>query len=185
MAPRPTSTGLPRKPRQRSAAATCALAIAAVTTSLALAAGGVPGLEPKLLPPEQAFRFSARALDPQTIEARFDVADGYYLYRDKLRFAVEGGVPALGAPQLPEGKRKHDEFFGDVETYRGPLVVKVPVTGGVAGQPIMFAADSQGCADAGICYPPTTQQVRLALPAQGQGPGPVVEAAPARKGLFN
>ena len=185
MAPRPTSTGLPRKPRQRSAAATCALAIAAVTTSLALAAGGVPGLEPKLLPPEQAFRFSARALDPQTIEARFDVADGYYLYRDKLRFTVQGGVPALGAPQLPDGKRKHDEFFGDVETYRGPLVVRVPVTGAVAGRPIVFAVDSQGCADAGICYPPITQQVRLALPAQGKGPGPVVDAAPARKGLFN
>jgi thiol:disulfide interchange protein DsbD len=160
------------------------LAIAALAT-LAQAAGGVPGLEPKLLPPDQAFRFSARALDAQTIEARFDVADGYYLYRDKLRFAVQGGAATLGAPQLPEGKRKHDEFFGDVETYRGPLIVKVPVTGGVGGQPVVFAADSQGCADAGICYPPTTQQVRLALPAQGKGPGPVVDAAPARKGLFN
>jgi thiol:disulfide interchange protein DsbD len=148
-------------------------------------AAGLPGLEPKLLPPEQAFRFSARAVDPQTIEARFDVADGYYLYRDKLRFAVAGGRPALGAPALPAGKRKHDEFFGDVETYRGTLVVKVPVVDGTAGEALVFTADSQGCADAGICYPPTTQQVRLALPMRGAGAGPSVEAAPTRKGLFN
>jgi thiol:disulfide interchange protein len=60
-------------------------------------AAGLPGLAPKLLPPEQAFRFSARVLDPATLEARFDVADGYYLYRDKLRFTAEpvaGSLPA-------------------------------------------------------------------------------------------
>jgi thiol:disulfide interchange protein DsbD len=149
------------------------------------AAGGAPGLEPKLLPPEQAFRFSARALDTATIEARFDVEDGYYLYRDKLRFAVAGGDPGLGVPGLPPGTRKHDEFFGDVETYRGTLVVRIPVRDGAAGQPVMFVADSQGCADVGVCYPPTTQQVKLALPAPGSGPGPLVDAAPKRKGLFN
>ncbi len=91
------------------------LLVAALGT---LHAAGLPGGgEPKLLPPEQAFRLSARALDPATIEARFDVADGYYLYRDKLRFTIEpvGALPA----NLPPGKRKHDEFFGDVETYRG------------------------------------------------------------------
>jgi len=159
--------------------------ITATVAPLVPAAGGVPGLEPKLLPPEQAFRFSARAVDPKTIEARFDVADGYYLYRDKLRFTVAGGSPALGAPSLPAGKRKRDEFFGDVETYRGTLVVKVPVVDGSPGQAVVFAADSQGCADVGICYPPNTQQVRLALPAQGGGPGPIVEATPTRKGLFN
>ena len=159
--------------------------IAATVAPLMHAAGGVPGLEPKLLPPEQAFRFSARAVDPKTIEARFDVADGYYLYRDKLRFTVAGGSPALGEPALPAGKRKRDEFFGDVETYRGTLVVKVPVVDGSAGQAVVITADSQGCADVGVCYPPNTQQVRLALPAEGRGPGPIVEATPPRKGLFN
>ena len=79
-------------------------------------AEGVASLAPKLLPPEQAFRLSARALDASTIEARFDVADGYYLYRDKLRFTAE---PVQILPvDLPRGQRKHDEFFGDVETYR-------------------------------------------------------------------
>ncbi|MEO5764469.1 MAG: protein-disulfide reductase DsbD N-terminal domain-containing protein [Casimicrobiaceae bacterium] len=154
-------------------------------TTLAAAAGGVPGLEPKLLPPDQAFRFSARALDAKTIEARFDVADGYYLYRDKLRFSAAAGGPPLGAVTLPPGKRKKDQFFGEVETYRGSVVVKVPVAEGSTGQAVLFTADSQGCADAGICYPPNSQQVRVALPPPGGGPGPVVEATPARKGLFN
>lgn len=159
--------------------------LAFALAAAAWAAGGIPGLESRLLPPEQAFRLSARAVDPKTIEARFDVADGYYLYRDKLRFSLAPGSPALGAPELPAGTRKRDEFFGEVETYRGTLIVKVPVVDGSAGQPVVFSADSQGCADAGVCYPPTTQQLRLVLPRPGAGPGPVVEAAPARKGLFN
>jgi len=138
--------------------------------------------EPKLLPPEQAFRLSARALDPLTIEARFDVADGYYLYRDKLRFSVTPGGAAPAT--LPPGKPKHDEFFGDVETYRGRVVVRLPLLAARAGQEITVKADSQGCADAGICYPPTVQQVRMTLPAAGAGPGPVVEAA-RKKGWFN
>ncbi len=172
-------------PKRAASAALLTGAVAAASAGLAFAAGSIPGLEPKLLPPDQAFRFSARALDAATIEARFDVADGYYLYRDKLRFASAAGAPALGAPALPAGKPKHDPFFGDVETYRGAVVVKVPVVGGRSGQTVVVSADSQGCADAGICYPPTTQQVKLSLPATGGGPGPLVAASPPRKGLFN
>ena len=179
----PISTGSSGRRAHRSAVALAAAALLAAAG--AFAAGGVPGLEAKLLPPEQAFRLSARAVDAKTIEARFDVADGYYLYRDKLRFALAGGGPALGTPVLPAGQRKRDQFFGDVETYRGTLVVKVPVVDGTAGQAVVLSADSQGCADAGICYPPNTQQVKLALPAPGAGPGPIVEATPPRKGLFN
>jgi thiol:disulfide interchange protein DsbD len=146
-------------------------------------AAGLPGTEPKLLPPEQAFRFSARALDSRTLEARFDVADGYYLYREKLAFSVEPADAGVGTPVLPEGHRKHDEFFGDVDTYRGHVVVRVPLARGTPGASLTLKAGSQGCADAGVCYPPTMQQVRLALPAAGAPPGPVVEA-PRKKGLF-
>jgi thioredoxin:protein disulfide reductase len=147
-------------------------------------AAGLPAGEPDLLPPEQAFRFSARALDPHTIEARFDVVDGYYLYRDKLAFKAEPADAGIGTAELPKGLRKHDEFFGDVETYRGRVVVKLPLAHGEPGRVLVLKADSQGCADAGVCYPPTVQQVRLTLPAVGAGSGPVVEAA-RKKGLFN
>ena len=140
----------------------------------------MPGVEQKLLPPEQAFRLSARALDPSTVEARFDVADGYYLYRDKLRFTIE---PIAGVPtDLPRGKRKHDEFFGDVETYRGAVVVRLPLAKPAPGQTLTLHADSQGCADVGVCYPPHAQQLRLIVPVAGAKPGEFVEAG--RKSWF-
>jgi len=137
-----------------------------------------------LLPPEQAFRFSARALDDRTLEARFVIADGYYLYRDKFKFAVTPDTAVLGSPNLPAGKIKTDEFFGKVETYRGTLVVKLPVSCGEAGQSVVLAADSQGCADAGVCYPPTRQKLTLALPQPGTGPGALVDASPPKKSWF-
>jgi thiol:disulfide interchange protein DsbD len=143
-------------------------------------AQGVPVLQPKLLPPEQAFRLSARALDPSTLEVRFDVVDGYYLYRDKMRFTTE--PVAAGAPALPPGQRKHDAFFGDVDTYRGVVVMRVPLAQPAPGQTVTLHADSQGCADAGVCYPPNPQQVKLVVPTAAGKPGPSAE--PARKGWF-
>jgi thiol:disulfide interchange protein DsbD len=180
-----TLTGFVARRSPLRALALAALLLAVPGSPLSAAGTGLLRGDAKLLPPEQAFRFSARALTPASIEARFDVADGYYLYRDKLRFVADAGGPALGTAELPPGQRKHDEFFGDVETYRGQLVVRIPVGEGQPGQTLLLRADSQGCADAGICYPPTTQQVRLTLPAAGAGPGPLVEALPPRKGLFN
>jgi thiol:disulfide interchange protein DsbD len=150
-----------------------------------LAMPAAAAAEPKLLPPEEAFRFSARALDEHTIEARFAVAAGYYLYRDKMRFAVTPDAVALATPPLPAGKTKEDQFFGKVETYRGDVVVKLAVPGGTAGQSVVLAADSQGCADQGVCYPPTIQKVTLVLPSAGKGPGPLVDAFPPKKRWFN
>ena len=137
-----------------------------------------------LLPPEQAFRYSARALDDRTLEVRFAIADGYYLYRDKFKFAVTPEFAVVGTPELPAGKVKTDQFFGKVETYRGLLVVKLPLSGAAAGKAVVLAADSQGCADVGVCYPPTLQKLTLALPAQGTGPGPLVDASPPKKSWF-
>ena len=153
--------------------------MAALLGMVAAAAAGAD-----LLPSEQAFRFSARALDDRTLEARFTIADGYYLYRDKFKFAVTPDGAALGAPELPEGKIKTDEFFGKVEIYRGTVVVKLPLSGAAAGQTVVLAADSQGCADVGVCYPPTRQKLTLALPARGAGAGAVVDATPPKKSWF-
>jgi thiol:disulfide interchange protein DsbD len=153
--------------------------VAALLGMVAAAAAGAD-----LLPSEQAFRFSARALDDRTLEARFTIADGYYLYRKKFKFAVTPDGAAVGAPELPEGKIKTDEFFGKVETYRGTVVVKLPLSGASAGQTVVLAADSQGCADVGVCYPPTRQKLTLALPARGAGPGAVVDATPPKKSWF-
>lgn len=173
-----TSTGSTRKrPRAEPRALLAAACLCA--------AASVLGADPKLLPPEQAFRFSARALDDRTIEARFAVEDGYYLYRDKLKFAADPDAIALPAPDLPAGKIKEDQFFGRVETYRGDVVVTLPLAKSAAGQSVVLAADSQGCADLGICYPVNRQKVTLAMPAAGKGPGPIVEAHPRKKNWFN
>jgi thiol:disulfide interchange protein DsbD len=156
---------------ERIALTACALLVPALS---ALAAG-LP-VQPKLLAPDQAFRLSARGLDPTTIEARFDVADGYYLYRDRIHFSLGTSTPL--AAELPRGVRKHDEFFGDVETYRGPVVIRVPLGAAVAtpGRTVTLRAESQGCADAGVCYPPNPQVLDGPMPAAGAAPGAFVEA---------
>ncbi len=161
----PIWTGLPRKPLLRTDRAWRAVWS---LVALVLAAPAAAQVNP--LPPEKAFRFSARALNPQTVEARFNIADGYYLYRDKLHFVVEPAASGLVAPSLPAGKVKEDQFFGRVETYRGNLIVNLQLDGTTPGQKVVVQAESQGCADLGICYPPTVQRVTVALPAAGSAP---------------
>ena len=155
-----------------------------VAALLCLGSVTVMAADSQLLPAEQAFRYSARALDDHTLEARFAIADGYYLYRDKLKFAVSPDGAVLGPTLLPAGKIKTDEFFGKVETYRGTVIVKLPLSGVAAGQTVVLAADSQGCADVGVCYPPSRQKLGLALPAPGAGPGAMVDATPPKTVWF-
>jgi thiol:disulfide interchange protein DsbD len=114
------------------------------------------------LPPEQAFRFSAQMIDAKTIEARWQITDQYYMYRDKFKFALEGGT--LGAPKLPAGKIKEDELFGKVETYRKEVKILLPVE---ATGPVTLKVVSQGCWDGGICYPPINQEARIELLPSG------------------
>lgn len=104
------------------------------------------------LDPSVAFRFSADE-QPHEVDVHFKIADGYYLYRERFQFAVKAGTATLGAAQLPAGHVKFDQTFQkNVETYRGDLTIRVPVQ--VASGPFDLAVTSQGCADAGICYPP-------------------------------
>ena len=78
------------------------------------------------LEPTQAFRFSAHAIDAQTIEARWQIVDGYYMYRDKFKFTLDGAT--LGEVVLPAGILKDDDLFGKVETYRKDLRILLPVS---------------------------------------------------------
>ncbi len=80
---------------------------------------------------------------------------------------------------------KDDQFFGKVETYRGEVVVKLPLPAPAAGNSVVLVADSQGCADLGVCYPVNRQRVTLVLPMPGKGPGAIVEAYPRKKRWFN
>jgi thiol:disulfide interchange protein DsbD len=126
------------------------------------------GAEPELLEPEKAFRFTARLKDERTIEVSYQIAPGYYLYRDKFRFTLTPAGTQAGVPQLPAGKKHRDEFFGEVETYRGSLTILLPFESADAGV-IQLAALSQGCADVGVCYVPHEQKAELRLAALGTG----------------
>ncbi|GLU34388.1 protein-disulfide reductase DsbD [Trinickia caryophylli] len=111
------------------------------------------------LDPSAAFRFQASEV-PGAVDIRFKIADGYYLYRERFAFAVKSGSATLGEPQMPAGHVKFDQTFQkDVETYRGELAIRLPVK--AAAGPFELAVTSQGCADAGICYPPETHTYRV------------------------
>ena len=132
-----------------------------------------------LLEPEKAFQFSARLVDRQQVEVRYVIAPGYYLYREKFKFTATPASVTLDPSQLPEGKVKKDEFFGEVHTYRGEQRFTLPVKG-LAGDGFKLTVLSQGCADLGVCYPPQEQTAELKLaafsPVGGAASSPFVAA---------
>jgi thiol:disulfide interchange protein DsbD len=170
--------------RPDRARASVAVTVALVGLTALLPHIGTSAAELKLLPPDEAFRFAARALDTRTIEANFRIAPGYYMYRDKMRFAVEPDATLLGDAALPPGQVKDDEFFGRVETYRDRVVVRLPMANPQPGRTVTLRAESQGCADAGVCYPPHTQRVTLVVPGADGKPGALVEAPVPKKSWF-
>ncbi len=150
--------------------------IALAVFSLAFATGPARAV---FLEPEQAFPFSARAIDAQTIEVKYGIADGYYLYRERFKFALDpasSGGATLGEPVLPKGEIKFDETFGkNVEHYRHEVAVRIPVQG--ATGPVTLLSTSQGCADAGLCYPPQQARAVLIVAAAASGPSNPVAGA--------
>src|SRR6266704_2621777 len=116
----------------------------------------------ELLEPDKAFRFSAQALDAATVEVRYAIADGYYLYRERFRFAAEPASVTLGPPQFPKGQVHEDKFFGKQETYRKEVRIRVPIEAAGAER-LKLLVTSQGCADLGVCYVPQVQSADLQL----------------------
>ncbi len=118
----------------------------------------------EFLDPEVAFKLSARAVDDKSVELNFEVAPGYYLYREQFKFEAAGAT--LGAPVIPAGKVKFDETFQkNVETYHDGVRIVIPVT--QAAGPFKLLVTNQGCADKGLCYPPMQRGVEVSLVAFG------------------
>ncbi|HET7198395.1 MAG TPA: protein-disulfide reductase DsbD [Burkholderiales bacterium] len=138
-----------------------------------------------LLEPEKAFRFSARMVAGPAVDVRFAIAPGYYLYRDRLRFAVEGNPRvALGAPEFPPALAHKDEFFGEMPIYRQQVSIRLPVRG---EGPFELKVTSQGCADSGVCYVPMDSRARLqaaALDAPSLTPGSAAPPAEPRLSIY-
>jgi thiol:disulfide interchange protein len=128
-----------------------------------LAALPVHAADIELPPVDEVFVLSAQATSRDRIEIRWKIADGYYLYRH--RTSVKSDAAFTGAKlALPGGDKHRDEFFGDVETYRQQLVgslTGVPASGATTAT---LTVKYQGCADAGICYPPQTRTLKVLFP---------------------
>ena len=154
-------------------------AIALLLSCLFVLLGGatVAHAADDFLDPAVAFKFSATER-PGEIEVRYKVADGYYMYRERFAFAVKNGAATLGEAQLPAGKVHFDQTFNkDVETYRGDLVIRIPVR--QASGPFDLAVTSQGCADQGICYPPMERIYRVSGAALKAADANAAAAAPS------
>ncbi|WP_332853257.1 protein-disulfide reductase DsbD [Duganella sp. S19_KUP01_CR8] len=122
------------------------------------------------LEPDAAFKFSARMVDGHTVSVSFQIADGYYMYRERFKFSANGAK--LGALSIPAGTVHFDETFGkNVETYRKSVTMTLPVD--VDGSFTLMAV-GQGCSDKGLCYAP--QDYKIQLVGSGSVPLP---AAPA------
>jgi len=130
--------------------------------------------EEEFLKPDQAFAISAEASDGKTVRFNWQIAEGYYLYQSKFRFLSDTPGVELGDPKLPPATPKDDPIFGKVEIYRDQVTIEVPLRMTPDNTEILtLKARSQGCADAGICYPPHTQTVLVALSQAADSPPPV------------
>jgi len=120
----------------------------------------------EFLDPEVAYVLSTGARDANTLVARFEIADGYYLYRDKFSFAVaDASGVVLGSTQLPDGKEKEDPYFGRMEVYYHSVEAVLQMQRATTEPiPLTLEVGYQGCADAGLCYPPMKKSVALTLP---------------------
>lgn len=122
---------------------------------------------------DEAFIFSHRFESTEILLVHWQIAAGYYLYRDRLKFAaVEGDI--LGSVELPSGKIKKDATFGDTEVYYQELTVKLPLKALPNRESATLSITYQGCAEAGLCYPPLTKTITVKLlpsnsvPSNGQ-----------------
>ncbi len=125
------------------------------------------------LKPEQAFQIQARIAQPDRIEVTVRIAEGYYLYRDKLKFALLPEEFSLEPVALPKGRVKKDPYFGSTQIYRDTVSVQLPFKGRPKEkQTLALSIAYQGCSDAGLCYPPKVQKFQLDLSSLSASPLP-------------
>jgi thiol:disulfide interchange protein DsbD len=141
-------------------------------------------IDPSELPPvDSVFVLSASADARDRITVDWKIADGFYLYRHRTKVESPDGSFAGATLSLPAGAKHHDEFFGDVETYRGRLTGSVSGDAGNRDQ-VTLRIKYQGCADAGVCYPPQTRTLTVALPADADADTGLLPGASNRGSLF-
>lgn len=129
----------------------------------------------QFLPVQEAFQPSAWH-DGDTLYIGLEITEDYYLYRHQFAVQSTDENTTLDAPQLPEGQFITDEFLGDVYVFRDQLVFEVPISEPHGG-PLPISLTYQGCADAGLCYPPETVSLQA---VQAQAPAAFADWQPAQ-----
>jgi thiol:disulfide interchange protein DsbD len=125
--------------------------------------GGLGGSE--FVPVDEAFKPILIPIDGNTVEVSFQVTPGYYLYKDKISVNALSDQVQLGRLDLPKGKIKVDEFFGESEVYFDDVFAALPLARGTRdAMELELEVNFQGCAEGGLCYPPTTRVVSTTLP---------------------
>lgn len=157
--------------------------VAAAKPKLSL--GSAANLNSEFLPVDEAFKPILLPVDGNTVEVSWQVTPGYYLYKDKISVTAVSSNVQLGRLDLPKGKLKNDEFFGEQEVYLEDVFARLPLARASREAMLLeLEVSYQGCAEAGLCYPPTTRTVSIempeasavtALPAERSAGEPVTE----------
>jgi thiol:disulfide interchange protein DsbD len=128
--------------------------------------GSFAGTDADFLPVDQAFEPVLTAIDGNAVEVAFRVADGYYLYKDKIEARAISDVAQAGRLDLPAGKMKTDQYFGEMEVFYGDVFGKLAIARATPeAMDLDLELRYQGCAEDGICYPPVTRVLSVSLPA--------------------
>ncbi len=120
--------------------------------------------QPTFLPPDQAFGLQLVVRDAKTVQANFSVAEGYYLYRDKIAFSSKNGAVKISAVNLPRGKMKDDPSFGEVEVLHSSFQAEIELERAAGAATVTLDATYMGCSEQGLCYPPINKSLKVALP---------------------
>ena len=168
---------------QRQAAAPSAAAASGATRKgfdLKRLLSGGPKSEGDFLPADQAFVLSTASDSPDRITLRWDIADGYYLYRDKVKIVAPTGTHNSASPTIPGGKTQHDEYFGEQVVFFDEMEADVPVAAAPGTREVTLNVTYQGCAEAGLCYPPIKKQLTVHWPLRARRATARASRAPSR-----
>jgi thioredoxin:protein disulfide reductase len=148
----------------------------------AAAAAPEVSADEEFIPVDQAFALTADAQSKNTVQLNWRIAEGYYLYKERIKVEPTGATTTIGALVLPKGENHHDEYFGDQEVYRQSLDATFSVPPAEA-KTVDVKVTYQGCADAGLCYPPETKTISVSLEDAPEASA-VAAASPADGGGY-
>lgn len=151
--------------------------IASLGLALWMLAGNAFGEE--FLPADEAFEVSIEEITAEAIHLRWTVTPEYYLYRGQLAARTAGdSAVELGELELPRGRTLQDPWFGRQEVYEQSFAARLPWSGPLPAEAeVELVLRHQGCAKAGLCYPP--QETRLTARLDDAAAPPSSSAAPA------